>query len=286
MNDALKRMLDKYELTRSGDIVQALREILQELTLLGLWRVKFFEKAAFYGGTALRLLYGLERFSEDLDFSLLKVDEQFDFNKYIDGLNNEILSFGFKTRIELKSKKNNQIQSAFLKADTKQQMLIVETQENLVAQIPAGKVIKIKIEIDTSPPDGFNTETKYLLQPIPFSVRVYELPDLFAGKMHAALCRQWKNRTKGRDWFDLIWYAANHPELNLHHLERRLKQTKHLDENETLTKDSFLEYYKKTIENLDINNARKEVEPFLKDPQVLNIWSKDFFYSLADKFIF
>ena len=216
MNEAIVRMLDRYQCRRVEDYVRALREILQEVALLGLWRSKFFEKAAFYGGTALRILYGMDRFSEDLDFSLLKPISDFDLSRYLGALEREIRSFGFEVSVTKREKTaESPVQSAFLKADTLKHLLVIETAEEVARQIPRGQVMKIKIEVDTDPPPGFDTENKFLLHPIPFSVRAFVLPDLFAGKMHAVLCRQWKSRVKGRDWYDLVWYAAYHPQLHL-----------------------------------------------------------------------
>jgi len=229
LNEAIARMLSRYECRRVEDYVRTLREILQEIALLGLWRSKFFEKAAFYGGTALRILYGMDRYSEDLDFSLIKPMPDFDLSRYADALQKEIRSFGFEVTLTKRQKSvDSPVQSTFLKVDTLKHLLIIKTGEKIAQQIPRGQVLKIKIEVDTDPPPGFQTENKFLLQPISFSVRVFTVPDLFAGKMHAILCRQWKSRVKGRDWYDLVWYAANHPRLRLSHLEQRMIQSGHL----------------------------------------------------------
>ena len=228
MHEAVTRMLAKYEPMSVDDSVRALREIIQEVALLGLWRAKFFEHAAFYGGTALRILYGLDRFSEDLDFSLLEPSPDFNLARYTASLEEELLAFGFNVRVEMVDKTvESAVQSAFLKANTRNELLVIEAGEQLAGQVSAGQVLKVKIEVDTDPPTGFTTSTRYLLQPIPFAVRSYSLPDLFAGKMHALLFRKWKNRVKGRDWYDFVWYAADHPQLNLAHLEQRMRQTGH-----------------------------------------------------------
>ncbi len=209
-------MLNRYDCQTRDDYVNALREILQELALLGLWRGKFFEHAAFYGGTALRVLYGLDRYSEDLDFSLLRPSPTFHLGVFGDALLREIRSFGFDVDFEPRERPaRTRIGSAFLKANTYRQWLVIETGDELLRGLPAGKTLKIKLEVDTDPPGGFETETRYLLQPIPFGLRVYRLPDLFAGKLHAVLCRKWQSRIKGRDWYDLVWYAARHPHVNL-----------------------------------------------------------------------
>ena len=286
MNNAIVRMLERYEPVRIDDYIRALREILQEIALLGLWRSKFFDKAAFYGGTALRILYGLDRFSEDLDFSLLKPADDFDLSRYIGALEKEIQSFGFEVSLTTRGKNaSSPIQSAFLKANTMKQLLVIETADRIVRQIPKGQVIKIKIEIDTNPPPDFETESKYLLHPIPFPVKTFVLPDLFAGKMHAVLCRQWKSRVKGRDWYDLVWYISNHPRLHLRHLEQRMIQSGHLKEGEHLTNDKFSDLLERTIEKLNVKQARTEVESFVKPPEALEVWSKEFFTDIAKRII-
>lgn len=287
MNDALMRMLEKYDRRRVEDDVRALREILQEIALLGLWRSRFFEKAAFYGGTALRILYGMDRFSEDLDFSLLKPTAEFDVSRYCNALEREIRAFGFEATVTGKSKSGQStIQSAFLKADTLKHLLVINTTENVTASIPRGRVLKIKIEVDTDPPPGFDTETRFLLQPIPFSVRAFSLPDMFAGKMHAVLCRGWKGRVKGRDWYDLVWYAANHPQLHLKHLEQRMIQSGHLKKAEHLTPKKLSSIADTVIEKLNVGQARREVEPFVKDPKTLTVWSRDFFRDVIRRIVF
>jgi hypothetical protein len=284
MHEAVTRMLAKYEPKSVDDSVRALREIIQEVALLGLWRAKFFEHAAFYGGTALRILYGLDRFSEDLDFSLLTPSPDFNLARYTASLEEELQAFGFNVRVEMVDKAvESAVQSAFLKANTRSELLVIEAGEELTGRVAAGQVLKVKIEVDTDPPPGFSTQTRYLLQPIPFAVRSYSLPDLFAGKMHAILFRKWKNRVKGRDWYDLIWYAANHPHLNLAHLEQRMRQTGHWSGEKNLSPVVFTDLLFEAIDRLDVNQARKDVAPFVKDQQMLALWSHDFFQDVASR---
>ena len=286
MNEVIARMLDRYESKSVEDYVRALREILQEIALLGLWRSKFFEKAAFYGGTALRILYGIDRYSEDLDFSLLKPMPDFDISRYISALEREVRSFGFQVSVTVREKNaESPVQSAFLKADTLKHLLVIETAEDIARQIPRGQVMKIRIEVDTDPPMGFDTENKFLLQPIPFSVRTFVLSDLFAGKMHAVLCRRWKSRVKGRDWYDLVWYAAHHPQLHLGHLEQRMIQSGHVKEGEHLTKEKLFLLTSNAIDKLDVNQVKKEVEPFVKNPEALQVWSKGFFRDVVKRIV-
>ncbi len=284
MNEAVERMLSKYNCSTTRDTTNALREILQEIVLLGLWRSKFFEHAAFYGGTALRILYGLDRFSEELDFSLLKVDENFDLGRYTIALEKELNGFGFATKIEKREKTSlSPIQSAFLKANTLNTLLTVTTDTRITEGINSEQLLKIKIEIDTEPPQGFTTESRYLLQPLPFAVRVYSLPDLFAGKMHAILCRKWQNRVKGRDWYDLVWYISNHPQLHLSHLEQRMLQSGHLVENTVLNRDMFFSLLMASIDNLDIKQAQKDAALFIKSVDATKVWSKEFFKQISER---
>ncbi len=272
MHDAIAKMVSKYDCRSLNDYINALREILQEIALLGLWRAKFFEKAACYGGTALRILYGLDRFSEHIDFSLLQPAKGFDLTDYTAFVKKEVEAFGFDVQI-----------SPFLKADTRNQLITIEAGKGIVEALPKGKMLKVKMEVDTNPPPGFGTETRFLLQPIPFAVRSFVLPDLFAGKMHAILCRTWKTRVKGRDWYDLVWYAANHPELHLGHLEERMRQTGHWKGGEPLTPERFRELLRTTINKLDVKQARREVEPFVKNPENFSIWSREFFLDVATR---
>jgi len=286
MNEAIARMLKRYECQSVEDYVRALREIMQEIALLGLWRSKFFEKAAFYGGTALRILYGMDRFSEDLGFSLLKPMNDFDLSRYSGAVERELQSFGFAAKMTIREKKDESpVQSAFLKANTLKHLLTIRTDEKVAWPIPRGQILKIKIEVDTDPPPGFSTENKFILQPIPFSVRTFVLPDLFAGKMHAVLCRRWKSRVKGRDWYDLIWYAANHPQLHLSHLKQRMIQSGRLNQGEQMTPETFFSLMAEAINKLDVNQARKEVEPFVKNPDALEVWSGEFFRDVVGRIV-
>lgn len=284
MNEAIHQMLASYEIRSVGDSLRALREIMQEIALLGLWRSKFFERAAFSGGAALRVLHGLDRYSGDLDFSLLKKGDGFDLADYSESLKRELASFGFAVEIESRKKQaQTAVQSDFLKADTRTRMITVEFERGLVQRVPRNQVLKIKLEVDTDPPPGFATEIRYLLRPIPFAVRTFSLPDLFAGKMHAVLCREWKSRVKGRDWYDLVWFAAYHPELQMAHLEQRMRQTGHWKGPAPLTAGDLRDLLSKRIEKVDIDQIRREVEPFVKDAAALAIWSKEFFLDVASR---
>ncbi len=284
MHEAIAQMMQKYRIRSLDDSLRAIREIIQEIALLGLWRAKFFDKAALYGGTGLRVLYGLDRFSEDLDFSLLRPTDDFNLSEFTGSLEREIAAFGFSFRAEITEKSvATPVKSAFLKADTKKQLLVIKTEEDIIKLIPRGSAVKIRLEVDADPPGGFSTETRFLLLPIPFGVRTFSLPDYFAGKMHAALCRRWKSRVKGRDWYDFVWFVAHHPELHLAHLEQRMRQTHHWESREALTEKAFHSILYESIHKLDVQQAKKEVFPFVKSPEILDIWSTEFFLDVAQK---
>lgn len=284
MNEAAKVMLQRYNCSSSNEYENALKEIIQEIALLGLWRSKFFEKAAFYGGSALRILYGLDRFSEDLDFSLLQKDSYFLLGNYCAAVEDELKSFGFSVSVEKKEKKfETNIDSAFIKAGTLKNMINVAISDSITRQIPKGKVMKVKLEVDKDPPGDFETEAKYLFQPIPFSVNTFTPTHLFAGKMHAVLCRSWGNRIKGRDWYDLVWFVGRETSLSLKHLENRMKQTGHLLSHETLIDEILKQKFYDRIDTVDFEMARKDVENLVKDRSSLELWSRDFFRVVCEK---
>ncbi|HPI36773.1 MAG TPA: nucleotidyl transferase AbiEii/AbiGii toxin family protein [Ignavibacteriaceae bacterium] len=284
MNNLLKQLISKPLPESENELLKLLRESLQSLALLGLWRSNFFEHAAFYGGTALRILYSLDRFSEDLDFSLLKPNADFTFEKYRDSIVRELEVFGFKVNFEVKQKsKQSAIESAFIKTNTLHQLILIEAPSNIISTVGKQSILKIKLEVDTNPPAGFETEMKYVFSPIQFAVKSFSTPSLFAGKMHAILCRKWKTRVKGRDWYDFAWYIGKYPELNLKHLEERMRQSGDYKEDNDLTKERFLEILNNTIDNLDIEKAKGEVEPFVENKMSLNLWSKEFFKAAAEK---
>lgn len=285
MNQIIQQMLARYECQNENDYINAIREIMQELSLQGLWRGKFFEHAAFYGGTALRILYGLNRGSEDLDFSLLASDSQFSLSGYSDALTRELAAFGFAVDFVEKEKNlASNIDSAFLKTNTKMQLISIGLPAALTDRIHSRKELKIKLEIDINPPPGFQTEVKVLFRPLPHSVRVYALPDLLAGKLHAVLCRRWRNRSKGRDWYDMVWYAGNHPKVNLAHLEQRMRQSGDYPDDQPMTLERLEMFLNNAIDEVNIETLKADVRPFVRDQQELILWNKDFFRQVIREF--
>lgn len=286
---ALVKMLERYDLSDNNSSYDALREILQEIILLGLYDAGFFKHAAFYGGTALRILHNLPRFSEDLDFSLLESNPAFNLHPYKEGMIAALKAFGFDVTIELKNKtQKSAIASAFVKSNTIESLLNINAPAIITEKIHRDQSVKIKLEVDTNPPLEFKTENVIRLSPRAFSINAFTLPCLYAGKMHAILCRAWGNRPKGRDWYDLVWYIAHGVELDLQHLQARLQQScKYLETNkigipEKLMKQNVKELLLQRISTLDVVQAKADVQPFIRDIRELDLWSREFFMTIIE----
>ena len=268
-NEIYDNMLSRYELTTEQQKRNAIFEVNQQIILAGLYAGGFFESAAFYGGTCLRIFHGLQRFSEDMDFSLLATDENFDFSKYFQPIVDAFALVGREVEITKKDKKSfGKVEAAFLKVNTDVYDVTFQTE----------KSIKIKIEVDTCPPLDFTTEQKLLLQPHSFMTRCFTLPDLFAGKMHALVYRAWKNRVKGRDWYDFEWYVRNGVALDFAHLAERCEQFN----GEDITPESFKEKLIERLSTADIKQVKEDVLPFVRNSKELDIWSNDYFVQLAE----
>lgn len=275
----IKDWLAEYKPANKEEAQSALREIMQEVALVGLYRAGFFEKAAFYGGTALRILYKLDRFSEDLDFSLLDVNPEFKLDLYLNSIHAEFESLGMKVSIKDKKKSTeSQVESAFLKSETIWKELVLE---DLLPQVGLNQPvnIKIKIEVDTIPPKGFETEEKLLLKPFSFYVKCFSLPFLFSGKMHALLFRKWKNNVKGRDWYDFEWYVKNKIPLHLSHFIERARASNDLPAG-TFTEKEFRQLLTKKIDAVDIQKVKADVIRFIPNNGKLEIWSTKYFHDL------
>lgn len=284
MDTLLQQMIDLHPVVTSVDKRNAVKEVVQEIVLCGLSRVGFFKEAAFYGGTALRIFYGLDRFSEDLDFSLRTVNPDFSFEKYLPGLELEIQSYGLNLVISTKVKsRDSSIKSAFVKGDTKELMLSFYPDDVLATQIGAGELVKVKFEVDISPPLFAEFETKYKQLPIPYEVTLYDLPSLFAGKIHAVLCRSWKQRVKGRDLYDFAFYIARKTPVNLKHLNARLVDSGFLQANQELTLNDLKVKLIDRFNTIDFRSAKEDVLNFIKDPRQIELWSASYFCSITDE---
>lgn len=280
MKTVLEQMLDTYETRTIEDKKNALKEVVQEAALCGLSRAGFFRTAAFYGGTALRIFYGLDRFSEDLDFSLTEPDTDFQLKRYFSGLESELASLGLNFSIEEKQKTaDSAVKSAFLKGNTREHILSVYGLQN--AGIGATELIKIKFEIDTDPPPYARIENKYRLLPTPYQVKLYDMPSLFAGKIHAVLCRAWKSRVKGRDLYDYVFYLARKTKVNLPHLKARLVASGVMNESDAFDREKLISMLNDRFEKIDFEQAKQDVLPFVKNASALDLWGVEMFKDIT-----
>lgn len=275
----IEEKLKTYKLEALEDELHALKEILQEIALYGLASAGFFDKAIFQGGTALRILYGLPRFSEDLDFLLKMPDPDFNWKMYINAVADVCKAYGVHPDITDKSNENTNVKKMFLKDDSIGKII------NLSYPHHPGKKITIKFEIDTNPPLGSKLEVKFLEFPLDFSIISQDLASSFAGKCHALLCREY---IKGRDWYGFSWYVSKKVVPNMTFLENALFQMgPWKNQHIAITQQWFHEAMKNKINSIDWDKAVADVTPFLnrQDRQALKLWGVDFFMSKLNKMV-
>lgn len=271
--------LSQYDCTTPLDEENAIKEITQEIALLALSRKEFFQIAEFHGGTALRILYGLQRFSEDLDFALLAANTSFDFKPFLKELADDFREFGYQIEIQDRSNANNNIRKAFLKESSIGKILEL----NFPFHKRNSKKIEIKLEIDVNPPQGATSEIKYLDFPLPYAILAKDISSSFAGKIHALLCRSY---LKGRDWYDFIWYISRSAQVNFNLLENAINQSGPWAASDTIVnKQWLLNHLSIKIDSVNWDEARLDVARFLKpmEQDSLKLWSRDFFNSRLEK---
>lgn len=280
----MSMMLKRHPYSNEDQFRHALKEVIQEIALFALSKTDFFHVASFYGGSALRIFHGLNRFSEDLDFSLDVPDPAFDLRKYFAAMETTFRSYGLSFQIKTKEKTTESfIRSTFLKGYTHEYFLLIEPRLGLIDHIQKSELIQIKLEIDNSPPPYATYEYLYGLEPQPYRVRLYDASSLMAGKIHAVLCRTWKNRVKGRDLYDYLFFLARGTKLNLPHLKMRLVESKrwnildefHLADAKQLLKERF--------SSLDYEMAKDDVRSYIVDASELDVWSVEFFQSITER---
>ena len=282
MNNIAEQMLAQHRSETLGDKKNSIKEVVQEIILCGLSRAGFFQTAAFYGGTALRIFHGLDRFSEDLDFSLMAPDSDFRLDQYLPALEKELGAYGFRFKAEARKKTiDSDIQSAFVKGNTREHILLCYADERLARSVVGSELIKVKFEVDTMPPPYAEFERQFRLLPIPYEINLYDMPSLFAGKLHAVICRAWKSRIKGRDLYDYVFYLAKGTPVNLKHLNARLTDSGFEGAREDMTLDEIKEILYRRFESIDYAQAKRDVLPFVPNPASLEVWSKEFFQSIT-----
>ena len=284
MNNIIEQMLSKYDIKNTNDEINALKEIIQEIVLSGLSRGNFFNEAAFYGGTALRIFYNLDRFSEDLDFALLESNKDFDISKYFNYIEKELKAYGINLNISTKEKSfDSNITSAFLKGDTLELILRFFPSDEEHKYDHILKNLKIKLEVDINPPMGATYDDKYKLLPSPHQIKLYDKESLLAGKIHAILCRGWNNRVKGRDLYDYIFFLASDTKVNIELLKNKLIESNYINEKDEFDINELKKILINKFEKIDYSKAIEDVKPFIKNIDNLNLWSKEFFIEITNK---
>lgn len=271
MKDIIQKKLETYKAKSPDDELNALKEITQEVALYSLYKVGFFQNVCFLGGTSLRILHGLDRFSEDLDFSLWKPDVRFNLESFLDKAMVQMNAYGYDLSIDKKDLDDKSVQGRFIKDDSIKKVLTFKHMQDFRSKI------KIKVEVDTNPPGGAEKTVEYVDFPMDFPVSAHDLKSCMSGKIHALLCRPY---VKGRDWYDLLWYLAQNVSPNMIFLENALFQTGPWKNNQIELNDKFVkDELSKKIASIDWKTTREDVRKFLKveKAETLELWSSEFF---------
>jgi predicted nucleotidyltransferase component of viral defense system len=271
--------LDSYNCKSELEEEHAIREITQEVALAALSRTDFFKYGIFQGGTCLRIFYGLNKFSEDLDFILKEPNRNFKLQPHLQSLSEELQAYGYKVDITDRSKTDIAVRKAFIKDDSIGKVL----QLNHAGKKGLFRKIRIKLEVDTNPPSGSETEIKYLDFPFVSSVTVQNKPSSFAGKVHALLCREY---IKGRDWYDFLWYTSQGIKINYQFLASALKQQgQWKGQDIDVNLDWCMAELEKAIKSIDWKTTAEDVRRFVRvvEQPSLNLWSKELFLAQLEK---
>ncbi len=275
----IQQRLLNYNCKTDIEEQQAIREITQEVVLAALGRGDFFKQALFQGGTCLRIFYGLNRFSEDMDFILRETNPDFQLKDHIKHLTDELAAYGYNIEITDRDSADVTVKKVFLKDDSLGKVIDLRHANQAG---PMAK-IRIKLEVDTNPPAGSGHELKYLDFPFVSSVAVQDRPSLFAGKLHALLCREY---IKGRDWYDFIWYTGNRTGINYAFLTSAINQLGPWQgQSITVDKAWLLNELERKIVSMNWKQSAEDVRRFVRvaEQPSLDLWSKDLFLGQLDK---
>lgn len=273
----IQERLKAYDCQSKQEELQAMKEMAQEIALAGLARTDFFKHAAFQGGTCLRICHQLQRFSEDLDFILIK-GGPFAWATYLQQLPLEFSAYGLHLDIRDRSEASGPIKSAFIKEHSFGKILSFKYPR----AISDSQIIRIKLEIDTNPPSGSHFESRIIPFPFPYSVVTQDLPSLFGGKCHALLCRPY---VKGRDWYDFLWFISHRISVNETLLKNAVQQVGPWQGKEMIINTAWLkDALKQRIKTIQWEKAQQEVIPFLRqrETEQLNSWNTEFFLQCVD----
>lgn len=280
----INEMINLYNPKSLNENKAVLREILQSIVLIGLSRADFFKKASFYGGTALRIFYGLNRYSEDLDFTLNEKNDSFSLEPYTESIKNVASSYGIELDINIKKKEiKTPVESAFAKLNTYQTFINLKINDEITSLLHKDENIKVKFEIDLNPAIGFNVESKWIDMPEFANIIVLDEPSLFAGKLHAIICRNYKNTVKGRDYYDFLFYIRKRVKPNLNYLKNKLIESGKIKENDKFDLDTLKVMLKDRFEAVDFNQVKTDAERFVFNNEDLSYYSKELFVDMINR---
>jgi hypothetical protein len=275
----LANRLKEYSVANALEHENVLQELMQQYVLASLWRAKFFAQAAFHGGTSLRILYGMNRYSEDLDFVLKEVSTSFEWRPFLEKIEEDCRAEGIEFEVTDRGHLGQAVKKAFLKTDSIGQILNLE----LVYERLASRKIRIKLEVDTNAPDGATFETRYINFPLTAAITSMDLSSGFGSKSHALLCRDY---IKGRDWYDFLWYASRRIVPNLELLGNALDQEgPWAGQKLRIDAEWYFDAMKRRIESIDWPAAKGDVERFVmsREQPSLDLWSRELFLQQLER---
>lgn len=278
METIFESLINSYGVKSPNEAKLAIREILQNLILIGLSRANFFNHASFYGGTALRIFYGLNRYSEDLDFTLNKQDSSFSLKPFMKSIIDTCASYGLEVTVDIKNKKvNTPIESTFAKLNTYMTFISAKLDGKLTKHIHKDELLKVKFEVDYNSSLSFNIENKWITYPEIASINVLDLESLFAGKIHAILCRNYKNNVKGRDFYDFIFFINKGIKPNMTYLKDKLVASKVIKEDDDFSMDVLKKLLLNRFNQVDFSKIEQDAKNFTIRSEDLSLYCKELF---------
>lgn len=280
----IEEIIKSYNPKTIDETKFVIRELVQKMVLIGLSKSGFFSHASFYGGTALRIFYDLNRYSEDLDFTLNYINESFTLDPFINKIKEVALSYGLNLDIVTKNKKiETPIESAFAKLNTYQTFISLNLNQSMINLLHKDEIIKVKFEIDCSPALGFESEIKWLDTPEFAKISILDSSSLFAGKIHAILCRNYKNTVKGRDYYDFLFYIQKRTKPNMEYLRNKLIDTGKISKNDDFNFDILKNMLISRFNEINFEEVKKDASKFILNNDDLSYYSKELFIQMVDK---
>lgn len=269
----------RYKPASYKDEINVSRELLQYCILNSLSKSGFFNNAAFLGGTSLRLFYGLDRYSEDLDFSVIKQTKDFDFAPFLSFVEEDLSKNGIKIETKNKSREDLPVKRAFIKDNSIARLLEFKWASR---RTDTPEKITVKLEIDTNPPAGAYLKSKIISFPDKQNVVLYDESSAFAGKCHALLTRKY---TKGRDWYDFLFYVANKIPPNRQLLTNALIQTNdYIYDDKVISSKHLIQMLNNKIETLNMDEILEDLNGFIsfEKIKVISNFDKTIFYNATN----